>query len=52
MLYDAKNFLRDFKLWPKNVSTAPDELKSLKDKIDLANRNFFSLEQILQIGLI
>ena len=52
MLYDAKNFLRDFKLWPQDPSKVPDPLKGLKEKIDLANKNFFSLEQILQIGLI
>ena len=52
MLYDAKNFLRNLKLWPQNSSKASDPLSSLKEKIDLANKNFFSLEQILQIGLI
>ena len=53
MVYDAKNFLRNLKLWPqKSSEEAPDPLKILKEKIDQANKNFFSLEQILQIGLI
>ena len=47
MLYDAKNFLRNLKLWPQNSCKTPDPLTSLKNKIDLANKNFFSLEQIL-----
>ena len=52
MLYDARNFLRNLKLWPQESSETPDPLTSLKEKIDQANKNFFSLEQILQVGLI
>ena len=52
MLFDLKEGLRSFKMWPWGYNPATDHIYKLKTKIDEVLQNYFSLEKILSIGIL
>lgn len=52
MIFDAANYFRKRGIFPQLKDPNNDPMYILKQKISDAMKNFFSLEQILKIGLL